>query len=785
MIRYYFKIALRKLWRNKQSSLFNIFGLCIGIACCILIALFIYDDLGYDASYYHSKDTFRLITEVSNNESVQFSDHTPAPLKIVLKDEIPEINNIVRFTGVQEYTSLNYQNKEFRNPGILLTDPEVFDLFGFKVIKGNTKSLLTELNSIVITKSFAKKLFANDEPLGKIIFMKGDFNSNFIVSGVIEDMPLKSSIKFNALCSFQLLNENRWGIWNFTTFIKLREHTGSKNTELKFRMIENRYLNSSEEKVRLHLQAISKIHLDLNPFNKFPTTVDNKPIFIYSLIGLLILLIACFNYIILSTSQASKRNAEVGIQKVLGSSRSQLIIQYLTESIIITLIAAYFGVLLAENYVPVLNELSGKQIAIHYNNGFSYFVLGLFALLIGILSGLYPALFLSALKPIGIFRYEIYRGYRVKNFLFREFLVLIQFVISIILIISTITIQKQLAFIKARDLGIDYHNILVLPIHQKEVKEKCAMFRENLLRNPKIVKVSATSYLPGEWGYCQNTWWEGMPPNDKSAMMDWMSVDTSFLEVLKIKMLHGNEFTNSDQNPRQYILNKTAVKTIGWNNPIGKSIDIVGMGEVVGVVEDFNFKSLHTPVRPMALCIMPELYEYLYIKLQPGTISLSVQIIENEWKRLFPNIEFSYSYLDNDILRNYNAENRSGRLINYFAFIAIILSCLGIYSLVSYTILQRTREMGLRKVSGATTPDLMLMLSGNFTKWVVIAFIIACPIAYYVMNNWLQNFAYRTSFSWWIFLLAGSITFIIALVTTSWQSWKAANKNPVEALRYE
>jgi putative ABC transport system permease protein len=757
----------------------------MGIACCIIITLFIKDDLGYDNYNRNAKNIFRLIAEFNENGSVNYWTGTPAPLKMVMKEEIPEINNVVRFSGVQEYTTLLYKNKEFREPRILLSDSGIFDLFDLRVIKGNPKTLLAELNSIVITKSYARKIFANDEPVGKVISLKGDPNTDFIVTGVIDTIPVKSSVQFNCLCSFRLLNENRWGIWNFETFISVKENTSLKNLELKFRTIENKYLNTKDEKVRLHIQPLTKIHLDLNPLNRFPTTIDNKPIFIFSLIGLLILLIACFNYIILSTSTASKRNVEVGIQKVLGATRQQLILQYLGESILIAIVATYFAVLLAENYLPVLNQLSGKRIAMDYNDSILYILLAIFSFLIGTVSGLYPALFLSAFKPIGIFKSEFYKGFTYKKNFFRECLIIIQFVVSILLIISTITIKKQLAFIRTKDLGLDYQNILVLSIHQKEVKEKLALFTDNILKNPKIIKISATSYLPGNWGYRQSSWWEGMPPGDMSAMLDWMAVDSNFIKLLKIKLLSGSDFSNVSLGQKQYILNQKAIQTIGWKSPLGKSIDIIGKGEVIGVVGDFNFKSLHTPVEPVALCIYPDGLEYLYVKLQHDNISSTIQLIQNEWKSIFPGIEFNFSFLDKHIDGNYNAEIRSGKLMNYFALIAIILSCLGIFSLVSFTTQQRTKEIGLRKVTGATTVEIMLMLSGNFTKWVGIAFIIASPIAYLAMNKWLQKFAYKTQLSWWIFVFAGIITLIIALLTMFWQCWRAANKNPVESLRYE
>jgi putative ABC transport system permease protein len=785
MIIYYFKRALNNLWRNKQSALFNICGLSIGIACCILITLFIKDDLGYDNHNPNARNIFRLIAEFNENGSVKFWTGMPAPLKAVMKEEIPELNNVVRFDGVQEYTSLLYKNREFRDPKILLTDPEVFEVFNLRVIKGNPKTLLNELNSIVITKSFARKVFANDDPIGKVISLKGQPNSDFMVTGVIDTIPVKSSIQFNCICSFQLLNENRWGIWNYETFVSIRENTNLKNLELKFRTIEKKYLNTKDEIVRLGLQPLTKIHLDLNPLNRFPTEIDNKLIFIIALIGLLILLIACFNYVILSTTAASKRNMEVGIQKVFGASRQQLILQYLGESILIAIVATYFGVLLAENYLPVLNQLSGKHIAMDYGDSLFYVFLAISTFAIGIVSGLYPAVFLSAFKPTGIFKSEFYKGLTYKKNFFRESLILIQFVISILLIISTITIKKQLAFIRSKDLGLNYQDILVLSIHQKEVKEKLALFTDNILKNPKIIKVSATSYLPGNWGYRQSSWWEGMPPGDKSAMLDWMAVDTNFIKLLKIKLLSGSDFSSVSFSQEKYILNQAAVQSIGWKSPLGKSIDIIGKGEVIGVVGDFNFKSLHSRVDPLALCIYPKAIEYLYLKLQHENIASTIEHIQNEWETMFPGIEFNFSFLDNHIEGNYNSEIRSGKLMNYFAIIAIVLSCLGIFSFVSFSTLQRTREIGLRKVTGATTRDIMLMLSINFTKWVGIAFIIASPIAYLTMDKWLQKFAYRTQLSWWIFIFAGMLTLVVALLTMFWECWRVANKNPVEALRYE
>jgi putative ABC transport system permease protein len=503
------------------------------------------------------------------------------------------------------------------------------------------------------------------------------------------------------------------------------------------------------------------------------------------LIGLFILLIACFNYIILSTTNASKRNVEIGIQKAHGAARYQLIFQYLGESLLITTLAIFFAIILVENYLPVLNQLSGKQLTNQYNNLGVYIALILFTIILGILSGIYPAVFLSAFKPSSILKKEYYGSHTHKKNSFREYLVMVQFFISIGLIISAITIKKQLNYIENKDIGLDPHNIMVIPIHPKVVKDKCALFIERLILNPRIINASVTSYIPGELGYCQSSWWEGMPPNDKSQMLDWISVDSSFIKLLKIKVLQGSNFSNEAPNLKSYILNKTACKVIGWNNPIGKKMDIIGEGEVIGVVDDFNFKSLHNPVKPVALCIYPEIYEYLYVSVRPENISSTVQFIQNEWKKLFPSMDFSYSFLDNSIEKTYDSELKSGKVINYFAFIAIILSCLGIYSLVSYTTQKRTKEIGIRKANGASTIEIMFMLSKDLTIWIAIAFVIACPIAYYAMNRWLQNFAYKTTLSWWVFFIAGLTAVIIAIITVSWQAWLAASKNPVESLRYE
>ena len=780
MIKLYFNTTLKNLWRQKQTSLFNLIGLTVGIACCIFIMLYINDDCGYDKFNHHANRIYRLIPEIKKQGMVKYPTGLPAPLKDVLKEHIPDIENVVRVAGFQSYTTFLYKNKEFLSPQLLFADNEILEMFDFKYIKGTPQSL-SDKNSIVITKSFAQKVFGSEDPIGKSISIKEGAEYNFLVSGVIDNLPRKSSIQFDGLCSFQLIKENRWEIWNYTTYVSLSQKANLKDVRSKFTKVAEKYLNGGEERINLHLQPLANIHLDLNLFNNYPTVIDNKPLYILGLIGMLIMAIACFNYIILSTSNTSKRSIETGIRKTIGASRRQLIIQYLGESILLTVIASFLSVLIVEKYAPLIGQFLGKQLFLHYNSAF-FILFGLGSIFLGCIAGLYPSVILSGFKPMRALKNDLSLS---KKNVFSGWLIIAQLTISITLIISTISIKKQLGFIKNRDIGLDYRNVLIVSIKQKEIKEKYKSFSEDILKNPRIISVSATSYIPGEYGFCQNAWWEGLPIHDNSNMMDWISVDTAFIKTLNVKMLEGKDFSKEALGINPYILNETALKTIGWDNPLGKKINICGPGEVIGIVKDFNFKSLHVPVRPLAICIYPDTYDYLYIRVYPDNSSLSVQTIKKAWNQWFPNTGFNFSFLNEYIEKEYNTEAETAKVINYFAFLAIILSCLGVFSLVSFETQRRTKEIGIRKVNGATVSEILALLNKDFIKWVTVAFLIACPIAWYAMHQWLQNFAYKTELSWWVFALAGIMAVAVALLTVSWQSWKAATRNPVESLRYE
>ena len=799
MLKSYLKIALRNLMRYKGYTLINIFGLSIGLSCSILIMLFIRDELSYDRFHEKAENIYRIVSEFSENGKLNYTPSTPAPLAGVLRNEYSEVLQVTRI-GSGRGDMITYGDIQTRGNRFMLADPSIFDVFTIPFVEGNPKNALNDINSVIISKSLAEKYFGNKDPIGKILQIgKEDYNKDYKVSGVFKNLPSNSSLKFDCLASFENEyvkgNEGnlRWGANHYVSFILLHDGCVPQSLESKLSSISDKYVNdvyksgSEVSKTKYLLQPLASMYLSLDPGNKLPTEKDSIHIFVFAGIALLMLLIACINFMNLATARASMREKEVGIRKVIGANRFQLIKQFLGESIILSMFAYMLSIPIVEILLPVFNQYTDKQLFLLQADN-TLFLVGMLILsfIVGVFAGSYPALFISSFKPVSILRGRLFSSITGIKIGLRRLLVVIQFVISIIFVVCTLVIHNQLRYVKNKNLGYDKEHLVVVPIHDHQVKLQYKLYETEIMRSANILNATATSYLPSEQEYYQNVDFKDSAIGSMEYM-SFISVDQNFIETMGLKLLKGGNF-HQDYLPggqREYILNESAVKEIGWENPLGEQIDIINWGTVIGVVKDFNFKSLYHQVKPMALCIYPEGFKYLLIRVKPDNISNSIHFLENKWEEINPNQIFAYSFFDEDFNRVYKADIRLDNIFNFIAALALIIACLGLFGMVHFSTERRTKEIGIRKVFGSNVLDIVVLLTKDFVKWILIANIIAWPVAYYFMNKWLQDFAYRINIAWWMFILSGGIALLIALATVSYQATKAALANPVESLKYE
>jgi putative ABC transport system permease protein len=786
MLKYNLLTSFRSIKRNLSFSLINISGLSIGLTLVIILLVWLQFEFSFDKFHDNADRIFRVVVEFEREKSSDNFAGTPAPLGEVLKKDIPEVVDYVRF-GYLGRVLVNYENEQFWEE-IRLADPSIFKIFSFKLLKGNPETALNNLGSVILSETKARKYFGSKNPLGQTLLIgEGDKKSPYIITGVMKDIPANSQIQFDFLSSFsEDRSDKSWGMWNYSTYILVKNDGAFKSLSKKLPGVVNNIPN--DDKFQLHVQPLLNIHLHSKVRDDLSTNTNIKTVYIISSILILVLIVACINYMNLATARYTKRGKEAGLRKVTGATNSNLIGQFLCESFAITFSAFIIALFLFYFLVPVITTLTG----IHLNseslftiNSFIKFVL--LIILITFIAGSYPALMLSSVSPVSALHDDLKLARIISVKGLRKGLVVFQFFISIALIASAIVIKAQLALIKNKNLGLTSDQVAVVPIYQAQVKPKYELYKREILTNPAIINASAVAYYPGTQGYFQNTWWEGLAEGDLSHYMDWLPVDQDFISTLKIDLLKGEFFPKdiSSKSPIVYVLNELAVKKIGWDDPIGKRFDIIGKGVVVGVIKDFNFKSLHNELKPVALTYYPEVFDNLMIKISTGNIPKTLDFLKKKWESLFPQYPFEFTFLSDDFQKMYKKETTTSLIITYISLMALFVSCIGLFGLVLFTIDTRIKEIGLRKVAGSTTGRIVIMLNLEFIKWIIVSFIIACPIIIYSMNKWLENFAYRINLSWWIFAFAGLITMIISLITVSWHTWNTGTKNPVDCLRHE
>jgi predicted permease len=792
MLKNFLKIAFRNLLKNKTYSFINIFGLSIGIMCSILILLWVNDEISYDMFNKNAKQIYRVIQYDNNGKN----SRSPAQLAPALAASIPEIESYARIVKLPRLIFKRGTNNFYEDSGIIV-DPSFFTMFDYPLLKGNPKTFLSEPGNIVITESLARKYFGNEDPLNKTIQLDGQ--NDVKVTGVLKEIPGQSHIQFKFVMPFSLWeilsssDVKNWGAFNYATYLKLKKNADAaenKMNQIAGSRIPQQLLTDWK---KFELQPLSQCHLSADIKNEqflgnFTVAEDGKSVYMFSMIAFFILLLACINFMNLSTARSGMRTREIGLKKVVGSSRMQLILQFLGEFFLLSIIAFAFAIVFVHLLLPYFNIISGKQLVIdHSKNIIAYILIILSTTLLG---GFYPAFYLSSFNPIRILKGQIHGSLKARNM--RSLLVVFQFAISIILVAGTIIVFRQLQYIQNKNLGFQKENIIYTPI-AGNTGSKYTALKNELLKNPYVSAVTAKDCLPTNLRRnLVDFFWDEKAPG-KNVLMELTGVDYKYFEALNIKFVAGRSFSEeylTDANA--FILNEEAVKQTGLKSPIGEKFATYNKsGIIVGVIKNTNFKSLHNTVNPQVYHLMNNVgAEAAYtgvmlIKIKGVNQTESLSSIETTWKSFIPDVPFEYHFLDQTYERLYSSEQRTRTIFNYFSFLAIMIACLGLYGLAAFTAEKRRKEIGIRKTLGADVKTIVSMFVNEFSILVLLANVIACPLAYYFLNGWLQDFAYRVDLTWWIFVLSGGVALIIALATVSFQAIKAATANPIEALRYE
>ena len=795
MFKNYFKVAFRSLWKNKFSSAINIFGLSIGLSSCLLIALYIRHELSYDKFQQKGDRIARVIMEykfdgAGESKAGNFTSTKVAP---TFKRVFPEVENAVRMQSISR--PILYKNKLFNEEKVMFADPAFFSMFDFKLLKGDVKTALSEPNEIVFTETSAKKYFGSDDPVGKLVKVGSDTNV-YKVTGVVQDAPSNSQIKYDFVASFSSLHadqEDTYWDANYTTYLLLKDPQSIQALQAKLPAFMKKEMESKGATINFYLEPFKWIHLH-SQYDGFEPNNSIAYIYIIAVVGILILVIACFTYINLSTARSIERAKEVSVRKVIGAEKGQLFWQFIGESALLCLLAVGLSYVFSMLALPSFNSLTQREL--QTSTLFSLqFIAGVLLIigLVTLLAGSYPALILSGFDPIKGLKGSFKNTSSGK--VMRSSLIVFQFVISVFLIVSTFIMQNQLYYIQHKKLGYDRDNVVVLPMDQS-VADKLTLIKQEFKRDPSIVSISHCTWTPVNILSGFNMRSATMPQNSQLAVTA-ERIDEDFIKTVGLDIIAGSNITQQDikdvshekDNVYHFILNEAAAKALGWNNPqdaIGKRmfLDASRPGYVKGVIKDFHFQSMHYAIKPLVLFPGPYGRNVL-VKISGQNTPKTIAYMKSKWGELVPSMPFSYRFLDDDYNKLYNAELRLGKVMDIFSAIAIVLACLGLFGLSSYSIQQRMKEVTIRKVLGASVSNLTFVLSKNFLRLSLIAIVIAFPVTWYAMSKWLQGFSYRIDMEWWMFAAAGSSILVIVIITVSFQSIKAAFANPVKTLRME
>lgn len=776
MLKSYLKISFRYMRRHKGFSFINVSGLTIGLVCCILIFMWVQDELTYDKFHKNSDSIYRIVS----NLEVQ-----PAPLAPYLKENYSEVINSARFYP-RNNVVVKYQDKLFNEDRFGFADNSFLEMFTFPFVKENSELALTEPNSVVVTEETAKRYFGEQDPIGKVLNIENRFD--FTVTGILENIPKNSQIQFDLLGSFSHLKnftpnmESDWGNHAYYTYIQLPDNAD-------FREFTPKITNVVQEKVpnlnisrSLSLQQFDRIHLYEDGHIKY--------VYIFSAAAFFILIIACINFVNLTTAQSANRVKEIGVRKVAGAYRKNLIFQFFTDSLFITFLSFLIAFIIIVLLLPSFNTFTEKQLTINvFQNKNLFLIFFGTAVLTGIISGIYPALLLSSQNPVRLLGKTILSGnLSPGGSVFRKIMVTAQFILSIFLIISTLIIFSQLRYIQNLNLGFDKENLLYLPV-KGDINRNRETFQNELLKNPDIISSTFASSLPSRIGNRASGFqWEGMDSNLKPSW-HFVSTDFNYIKTLGIEIIKGRNFSKEVASDigTGFIVNEKAVEEMGINSPVGKQFKLWSQynGRIIGVVKDFHFRPVHEKITPLLIWIQPYFYSSIIVKIKSDNLQSTIDFLKNIWDKYVPAQPFTFNFLDEAFDRNYRAEQKMSSIFKYFTFLAIFISCLGLFGLIAFVAEKRKKEIGIRKAIGAPVSNIVYLITREFLFLVVFANVIAWPVVYYFMKNWLSNFAYHTRISLWLFIFSGIAALLVAIITVSYKSVKAARANPVDSLRYE
>jgi putative ABC transport system permease protein len=794
MIKNYFKIAFRNLWKNKVFSFINIMGLTVGMTACFLIFLYVKFELSYDSFNTKADRIYRVVSDIKTPTEVLHASGPAWAVAPNAKDEFPEIESFVRIAG-GDNVLIKKGNIKFQETNAAWADSALFKVFDFKLLKGNPNTALKEPFSIVFSETAAKKYFGKTDPMGQTLLITGD-KLPAKVTGIMKDIPENSQVKADVFLSMTTITQkfnqsldSQWGNYGASAYLLLKRGTNAKRLEKKFPEFLERRNGDEMKKLQMYptlfLEPLRDVYL-------YSTRDDSKTghitnVYIFSIIAIFILLIACFNFINLTTARSAERAKEVGIRKVVGAGKKQLAGQFLGESVVLCLIAFVLTFFLSWLLLPLFNQLAGKTISSSIFEHWNYLALLFFASIgIGLLAGIYPALVLSSFKPVVVLKGRFATG--TRGIILRKGLVIAQFTISIALIISTIVVYNQMNFMQNQDLGFSKDQMMVIDTNGDPAKNT---FEQSVKELPNVKSTALSGSVPGGGNPGAYSEIENKHGDMQIANLDLYFVGFNFINQYKIKMVAGRGFSKDfgTDTTQAMVLNEAAVKLFGYTSPeqaIGKRFKQWGReGKIIGVMKNFHFRSLQEEIKPLSMRIEPGGCNLVSIKVAAANLPKTIAAVEKKWKTLIPDRPFNYYFLDEFFNRQYRSQVQFGHLFLNFAILAIFISCLGLLGLASYSTVQRTKEIGIRKVMGASVSNIVNLLSIDFLKLVLISFIIAAPLAWYFMHQWLKDFAYRININWWIFLVAGVTAVLVALFTISFQAIRAAIANPVESLRTE
>jgi putative ABC transport system permease protein len=779
----YIKIALRKIRRHKTYSFINVAGLAVGMSACFLILLWVQNELSFDRFHEKADQLYRVVEhERMSDGRILSYPLFPTGFGPAFKSDFPQVMETVRFRHSRGRI-VRVGDNSFYEDNFAFADPELLKIFTFPLLEGNPDTVLSAPSSIVLTEEMAQKYFGEKDPIGQVIQV--DRTHEFQVTGILKTIPHNSQIQFDFVVPFIALEQYGWemfdwGRYGIRTYVLLNKHTDYQ----KFNTQIERFLKKYNEDtiMTVSLQPFTRVRLYSAGISASGTDGDIKYVYIFSLIAFFILLMACVNFMNLTTARSENRAREVGVRKVVGAKRRNLIFQFFGESTLLALLAFIFAVGLAQLTLPAFNSLTGKKMTFQIFTHPALFIglLGI-AVLTGLISGSYPALFLSSFQPIKTLRTSFASG--TGGGFFRKALVVSQFVLTIGLVIATVIVNRQMHYIRNMNLGIEKDHILCLDL-KGSLKDRYQVLKNEISRNTSVIAVSAASDAPAgnHWSITLNEW-EGRD-TDAHYLLDILSVDHDYLEVFGLNQVEGRFFRAEETSGEELpiVVNETAIKAMGMKDPIGKRIREF---RIIGVIEDYHFDSLHNAISPLGMICTPDDYDELLVKIQPENLPETLAAIKKSWSEVAPDYPFEFRFLDESIDALYKNDRKIGKVINIATILALFIACLGLFGMASFSAERRTKEIGIRKVFGASIPSIFFLLSTQFSKWVIAANVIAWPVAYFVMNKLLQVYAYRTSLNILYFVFAAAIALLIAMLTVSYQILKAALANPVDSLHYE